>query len=470
MTELLTIDLSSYLIDQSTLELVPSVLARKYKIIPLFKIGNTITVAMADTGNILAIDDLRNQTGLDVNIVSADPIDIEQAINQYYGLSGTIEEIIKNVGKPKYESIEQAAEEAPIIKIVNLLIIQAIAQKASDIHIEPLDNLGRVRFRSDGILHEEAEIPLSIFPAIISRIKIMSGMDIAETRIPQDGRMQMQVENKIVDIRASSYPSMQGEKMVLRLLDKVSMLIGLEQIGFSEADLAKFRNVIKRPYGMILVTGPTGSGKTTTLYAALNILNSKEKNIMTVEDPIEYELSGITQSQVNVKAGFNFGNALRSILRQDPDIILIGEIRDLETARIAVQAAMTGHLVFATLHTNDAPGALTRLVDMGVEPFLVASSVINIIAQRLLRKICDTCHGVGCNRCRKTGLRGRTAIFEQLIVDDNISKLISEKVSSTEIKRSAISAGMKTLREDGLDKAKNGITTEAEVLRVSDID
>ncbi len=467
MTESVSVDLSSYLIDGATLNLVPAAVAKKHKLIPLFKIGRTMSVAMHDPGNIMAIDDLRNMTGLDINAYRVPLSDIEQAITQNYGLEGTLEEIIRNIERTKLGDAVQAAEEAPVIKLVNLVISQAIAEKASDIHIEPQEKFARIRFRVDGILHNVAMLPLSIVPPVVSRIKIISGMDIAESRVPQDGRFQMQSEGKIVDIRCSTYPSVKGEKVVMRILDKVSMLISLKEIGFSEADLKRFEDIISRPYGMILVTGPTGSGKTTTLYAALNSLNSAERNIMTVEDPVEYELPGITQSQVNTKAGFQFSNALRSILRQDPDIILIGEIRDLETARIAVQAAMTGHLVFATLHTNDAPSALTRLVDMGVEPFLVASSVIDIIAQRLVRRICDKCGGPGCNHCRKTGYRGRAAIFEQLVVSDKISKLITEKASSVAIKRAAIESGMTTLREDGQEKVRAGITTGQEILRVT---
>ena len=463
----LSIDLSSYLIDQKALEIVPATLAKRYNLIPLFKIGGTLTVAMSDPSNIVAIDELRNITGLDINILKAPSSEITQVITQNYGLAGTLKEMIANTAKTKTNNMAQAAEEAPVIKMVNLMINQAIAEKASDIHLEPQEKNARIRFRVDGILHEEAELPLSLIPAVVSRIKIMSGMDIAESRIPQDGRFQMRTEDKIIDVRSSSYPFLLGEKIVMRILDKVTMLIGLEELGFSAADFKKFKEVIARPYGMILVTGPTGSGKTTTLYAALSALNSTEKNIMTVEDPIEYQLAGITQSQVNVKAGFTFGNALRSILRQDPDIILIGEIRDLETAHIAVQAALTGHLVFATLHTNDASSALTRLVDMGVEPFLVASSVMDIVAQRLVRKVCDKCGGKGCNVCRKSGYRGRAAVFEQLVMTDKISKLVTDKASSVEIKKAAIAAGMKTLMDDGMEKAKKGVTTEQEIMRVS---
>ncbi len=464
------IDLSSYLIDQKTLEFVPGALAKKYKLIPLFKIGHTLTVAMADPSNILAIDDLRSHTGLDIDIVTASAEDVLQSISQYYGLAADLDALVQEAGKTQTMSAVKAAEEVPVIKLVNLVIVQAMAEKASDIHIEPEEKYIRIRFRVDGVLHEEAEIPLAIHTAIISRIKIMAGMDIAETRIPQDGRLAMNAEGKEVDVRVSTYPSVLGEKVVMRLLDKGSMSLGLTDLGFLKADLDKFKEIIKRPYGMILVTGPTGSGKTTTLYAALSTLNSLDKNIITIEDPVEYEIDGITQSQVNVKAGLTFANALRSIVRQDPDVVLVGEIRDLETARIAVQAAMTGHLVFSTLHTNDAAGAITRLIDMGVEPFLVSSSVAAVIAQRLIRTICPSCKGKGCKVCHHSKYKGRLGIFEQLIVDENIRTLINKKASADEIKKQAVTAGMKTLHDDGMAKIAQKITTEEEVVRVTALD
>jgi type IV pilus assembly protein PilB len=470
MVQLPSVDLSTYLIDQKTLELVPASLASKYKLVPLFKIGNTLTVAIADPTNVVAIDDVRSATGLDVDLVTAAPDDIQQTITQYYGISGTVEQVLSEINKTTAKSLDAQAGEAPVVKLVNMFILQAVMEKASDIHIEPEEKVSRVRFRVDGILHAETELPLTLHPVVVSRIKILAGMDIAETRTPQDGRFDMKIEGRSVDIRVSSFPSVMGEKIVMRLLDKASMLLKMEDLGLDDEALAKFKSIITRPYGMILVTGPTGSGKTTTLYAALNALNSLEKNIMTVEDPVEYEIPGITQSQVNVKAGLTFANALRSILRQDPNVILIGEIRDLETAHIAIQAAMTGHLVFSTLHTNDAAGALTRLIDMGVEPFLVASSVIDIIAQRLVRKLCNRCQGKGCNVCRMSGFKGRIAIYEQLLVDDKISKLISEKAAVMEIRKTAVAAGMKPLREDGLNKVSKGITTKEEVMRVTALD
>ena len=495
--EIPRVDLSSYLVDQKTVDLVPIATARKYKLIPLFKVGDVLTVAMVDPFDVLALDEVRTRSKCDVEPMVAASKEIENAIAQYYGVAGSVEDLIKDFG-PVPEAAPAAvaqAKEAPIIRLVSLLIIRAVAEGASDVHIEPTEKNIRIRYRVDGLMHDVSTAPLYLLSSIVNRIKVMAGMDIAESRVPQDGRFELKVEAKVIDSRVATFPTIFGEALVMRLLDKSSVLFGLGELGFGEDNLKKFQNVIERPYGIILVTGPTGSGKTTTLYATLNTILSPEKNIMTIEDPVEFELPGIRQSQINVKAGLEFANALRSMLRQDPDVILVGEIRDLETARVAIQAALTGHLVFSTLHTNDAAGSLTRLVDMGVEPFLAASAVAAAIAQRLVRTICARCktpfepskevleklgfdprekvefyHGKGCKTCRNTGYKGRTAIFEILPVDAAIQALVLRNAPSSEIKQAAVKAGMKTLRDDGLLKVSQGITTVDEVVRVTQLD
>ena len=495
------VDLSSYLVDQKTVNLVPISIAKKYRLMPLFKVGDVLTVAMVDPFDIIALDEVRTRSKCDVEPMVATSKEIEQAIAQYYGVAGSVEDLIKSIGPTEgagptvAASAAVALEEAPVVKLVSLLVFRAVSENASDIHIEPTNKDIRIRYRVDGIMHDVSTAPSYLLSSIVTRIKVMAKMDIAESRIPQDGRFELKVEAKTIDARVSSYPSIYGEALVMRLLDKSSVLFGLGELGFSEENLRRFEEVIKRPYGIILVTGPTGSGKTTTLYATLNHIVTPEKNIMTIEDPVEYELAGIRQSQINSKAGLEFANALRSILRQDPDIILVGEIRDLETARVAIQSALTGHLVFSTLHTNDAAGTLTRLTDMGVEPFLTASSMAAAIAQRLVRTICTRCkvsfvpskdilgkigfdpnkeytfyHGKGCKACLNTGYKGRLGIFEILVVDDKIRNLVLNRASSVEIKQAAISAGMKTLRDDGLLKVLEGKTTIDEVMRVTQLD
>lgn len=498
------IDLRNYLIDSKILALIPENLAKKYNLIPLFKTGDTLTIATADPLNVVAMDDIRIKTKSNIEPAVATETEVKNAINQYYGVGGSIEDVIKSIdmktlaieeGKEEIEpeKLRNIAEEAPIIKLVNLIILQAIRDKASDIHVEPEEDSLHIRFRVDGILHDEATIPKQMQAAVLSRIKIMSDMNIATKRVPQDGRFRLNVEGGQIDMRVSSLPTLFGENIVMRLLDTTSILIGLERLGFDENNLQQFKSLIVKPHGIILVTGPTGSGKTTTLYSALNSINTPDKNIITVEDPIEYQLKMIRQSQINPKAGLTFATGLRSILRQDPDVIMVGEIRDLETAEISVQSALTGHLVFSTLHTNDAPGSLTRLIDMGVEPFLISSSVIGIIAQRLVRTICPSCkqaytpskeviddigvplpegslkfyRGTGCKACKNTGYKGRIGIFEMLMLDDKIRDMILAKTSSSQIKRFAQEAGMKTLREDGVAKVLAGVTTIDEVIRVT---
>lgn len=489
------VSLASYLIEPKTIEKIPAQTAQKYAVIPLFVVGKTLSVAMIDPFDVKAVDEIRQKTGLDVEVMVAPLSEVNQAIAQYYGVTSTLQEVLAEVQAPEdtKAAIPLISSDAPVAKLVNLIVVQAVQERASDVHIEPEGKNLSIRYRIDGILHETQAPPAHLQAAIVSRIKVISSLDIAETRLPQDGRFTYKFENKEIDIRVSTYPTVHGEAVVMRLLDKQSMLISLDSFGFSEENKAVYEKVIKRPHGIILVTGPTGSGKTTTLYSTLNYIKSAEENIMTIEDPVEYELPGIRQSQVNVKAGYVFASALRSILRQDPDIILVGEIRDVETASVAIEAALTGHLVFSTLHTNDAPGAITRLTDMGVEPFLTASAVAAVLAQRLVRKICENCkeeikipaemlekfslpknqkyyHGKRCKNCRDTGYRGRTGIYELFTMNEDIRELVVNRESSASIKGAAVKAGMKTLREDGLLKVAQGITTLDEVLRATELD
>lgn len=490
-------DLTDYLIDSEVVKLIPEAVARKYKAMPLFKVGDSLTVAMENPQDIEAIDEIRVKSRMDsIEPVLSTEDMIQKAIDQYYGALGDTDELIKGLTKDKLEAknakgLAEVAEEAPVIKLVNMFIMQAVKDRASDIHVEPEEDKVRIRYRIDGILHEIKDLPKHLQSALASRIKVMAQMDIAETRNPQDGRIQLKMENKNIDLRVSTFPTVHGENIVLRILDKSSVILGLAELGFSDKDLKDFDKVIHHPNGIILVTGPTGSGKTTTLYAALSTINTMEKNIITIEDPVEYELPLIRQTQVNPKAGLTFASGLRSILRQDPDIVMVGEIRDRETADIAIRASLTGHLVFSTLHTNDAASALTRLLDMGVEPFLVSSSVIAILAQRLVRVICPKCkekyspsqeiinnlnltkkvefyHGKGCMRCKETGFIGRIGIFELLLMNDTIKNMITAKKSANEIKKAALDSGMRVLLDDGLDKVQKGITTVEEVLKVTE--
>ncbi len=496
------IDFSNYLLDPKVVDILPENFCRKNMIIPVFKIGGTLTIAMVDPLDIFVLDEVRLKTKCEVEPVVVHERDLIRIFDQYYGARGTMDDIVKSLDKDKLQIKEGAetdiktlqglVEEAPIVKLVNLLISEAIKAGASDIHIEPDELSLGTRYRVDGVLHEVTSPPKDLQSAIISRIKILSGMDIAERRVPQDGRFQLKIENRQIDCRVSTIPTVYGENVVIRLLDLNSILLGLSDLGFSSEMLPVYEKLIRKPYGIILVTGPTGSGKTTTLYSSLSTINSPEKNIVTIEDPIEYRLKLVRQMQINTKAGLTFANGLRSILRQDPDIIMVGEIRDLDTAEIAIQAALTGHLVLSTLHTNDAPGAIARLVDMGVEPFLVSSSVSAVIAQRLVRVICKDCRenyvpsaklseevglssskqvkfyrGKGCDNCLHTGYKGRVGIFELMLPDDVIRTLTVAKSSSTEIRKAAIKAGMKTMQQDGIEKVKAGITTLEEVLRVT---
>jgi len=497
------IELNNYLIDPKVVELIPEALARKHKLMPVLKIGNRLTCAMLDPWNIFALDEIRMKTNLTIEPAVATETEIKKALDEHYGAKGTLEDMIKAIDAEKFttekshdeielKELEQIAEEPLVIKLVNLIIMKAIREGASDIHIEPEEDALKTRFRLDGMLHEVSSPPKHLQSAIISRLKIMANLDIAERRAPQDGRFRINMEGREIDVRVSCVPMIYGENIVMRLLDVSGALMPLSQIGFSKEVLEKYQKLIFRPHGIILVTGPTGSGKTTTLYASLDKINTVEKNIITIEDPVEYKLEGIRQIQLNPQVNLTFANGLRSILRQDPDVIMVGEIRDFETSEIAIQAALTGHLVFSTLHTNDSPGAITRLIDIGVEPYLVSSSVIGVLAQRLLRLICPECRekytpsdevlrsiglsggekidfyrGKGCPKCMNTGYKGRIAIFELMVVDEEVRNLAVSKAHIEDIRKHACEAGMVTLMKDGIEKVKKGLTTVEEVLRVT---
>jgi type IV pilus assembly protein PilB len=472
------IDLSNYLIDSKVIDLVPELLARKYQLVPILKIGKSLTCAMVDPLNIFALDEVRAKTGLSIEPAVATETEIKKALDQSYAVRGNMQDVINSMDQQKVGIVEKGeeveltklkgmVEEPPVIRLVNMMIMDAVKQGVSDVHIEPEEDKLRIRFRIDGVLRQEQAPPKHFQAAIISRVKVLAGLDIAERRRPQDGRFHMKMGSRAIDIRVSSVPTSHGENIVMRLLDSSSVLFGLEQLGFSKGVLEVYQKLLKRPNGIVLVTGPTGSGKTSTLYASLNTINTPDRNIITIEDPVEYRLEGVRQIQVNPQVELTFANGLRSILRQDPDIIMVGEIRDVETAEIAIQAALTGHLVFATLHTNDAPGAVTRLVDMGVEPFLIASSLAGVVAQRLVRVFCKDCKGKGCKNCHETGYRGRMAINELMPMSEEVRALIMKKASSDELRQAAVRSGMKPLRDDGLDKVEQGITSKEEVFRVT---
>ena len=443
--------------------MIPEDVARKYKAIAVKIDGDSLCVALPDPSNLPVVDELCLLTGCAVKPLKASEKDITEAIDKCYKVADTSKQALVDMRLEKLkvtaDKIEESEaeqtrniEEIPIVKLVNDLIGGGIIAKASDIHIEPQEPEMVVRYRIDGALHDIMNIPKHIKPAVVSRIKILSNMDITERRRPQDGHIVLKKEGKEYDIRVSSMLTICGEKIVMRVFDKTAMLISLEKLGFTKEDELRFKELAKKPHGMMLITGPTGSGKTTTLYALLKQLSSQEKNIITIENPVEYKLDRINQIQVDEGINMTFATSLRTILRQDPDIVMVGEIRDKETAEIAIQAALTGHLVLSTLHTNDAPSAITRLVDMGVEPFLIASTIIGCIAQRLARRICSECKGRGCDSCYNTGYKGRTGICELMIVSENIQKLILEKKPASEIKKVAIKEGMSTLQENGRKK------------------
>ncbi len=482
---------------------VSSRFIREQKIIPLEFKNNVLKVAMANPENVVAIDALRVATAADIVVYGCDTKVVDEYLARFYEQeTQNINRIIEDLGEKGIEFLREEEEdighlkdlasEAPIIRLVNMFITRAVESRASDIHIEPFEDELKVRYRIDGVLHDIETTPKRLQAAIVSRIKIMAKLNIAERRLPQDGRIRLRVGENELDLRVSTIPVLYGESVVMRILRKEGIVIDLDLLGFPPDTLRRFNQLISKPNGIILVTGPTGSGKTTTLYGALDKINSPDKKIITVEDPVEYQLKGVNQIQVKPQIGLNFANTLRHIVRQDPDIIMIGEIRDLETAEIAIQSSLTGHLVFSTLHTNDAPSALTRLLDMGVENFLLSSTIRGILAQRLVRVICPACkekdsaltdseelklfglpedqvlyHGRGCAQCAQTGFYGRTGIFELLVIDDDIRKLVLKSADANQIRDSARRAGMKTLLEDGAEKIKAGITTLSEVLRVT---
>lgn len=501
-----TLHLALMQIQPEIISLIPKKVAYRYEVVPISRIGNVLTVAMSDPLNLFAIDDLKLLTGCFVNVVITGSKEIQSALDASYGEGKKLDEVIDEMGedwdvelvsttleKGEARKLERV-EDAPMIKMVSLIIQQAIRQRASDIHFEIYEKRFRVRYRIDGICQEVFWPPREMHPSIVARIKILSELDIAEKRLPQDGRFKIRFEKKEIDFRVSILPTSFGEKVVLRILDKSSIKVDLQKLGFLAETFETFKRVIQKPYGMILITGPTGSGKSTTLYSVLSILNTPDRNVMTIEDPVEYQIEGISQTQVNSEIGLTFAAGLRSLLRQNPDVILVGEIRDKETADIAVKASLTGHLVFSTLHTNSACGAITRLIDMGVEPFLIASSTVMVGAQRLCRRICENCkepyeipgevlarlkvdksvlkgvtpyHGKGCSTCRNTGYYGRLAVMEILEVDEDIRKMIVARKPSDEIERIARSKGMKTLFENAFTNFKIGATTLEEVLRIT---
>ncbi len=533
-----SIKISKIEVNPNVIKLIPSSISKKYFIIPINRVGPKLTLAMADPSNIIVIDEIKFMTGFNVEPVVASETEIIDAIKKYYGGGGGV----SGMGTVSFQATDYTLDEdkaaptdggvmidddfvdvddfdalvhgavdnvevvdtqlqldetgdieGPIIKIVNGILIKAIKLGASDIHFEPYEKTFRVRYRVDGMLRRDMLLPMQIRNAIISRLKIMAKLDIAEKRLPQDGRIKLRMaKGREMDFRVSSLPVLFGEKVVLRLLDKSALQLDMTKLGFEEDSLAEFENAIHRPVGMILVTGPTGSGKTTTLYSALSELNKETENIMTAEDPIEYNFMGINQVQMHEEIGLTFASALRSFLRQDPDIIMVGEIRDFETAQIGVQSALTGHLVLSTVHTNDAPGTITRLIDMGIEPFLISSAVILILAQRLIRKICMDCRepikpppqllidlgvppdevksftvykGKGCTICNGTGYKGRLGLYEVMTMKEEIKELVLARASASEIKKEAIRSGMKTLRQSGMTKIKDGMTTIEEILR-----
>ncbi len=509
------IDLAKYKIDKELVKVIPEKIARQYILLPLSKIGNVLTIVMSDPLNVFAIDDVKMLTHFKIDLAIAPENEIRDAINSYYGTSAQTQEITKILEEVKpgddvefveeeridVSEVTEESQKAPIVKVVSLILNEAIKKRASDIHIEPCEKFLRVRYRIDGSLHDIFTLPKKNQNAVLARLKIMSRLDITETRMPQDGRFKISFEGKEIDFRVSVLPITFGGKVVLRILDKSSINIGLEKLGFLPEPLKTFRTALARPYGMLLVTGPTGSGKSTTLYSIISQLNTPERNIITLEDPVEYETEGITQIPARPEIGLTFATGLKSVLRQTPDIIMVGEIRDFETADIAIKASLTGQLILSTLHTNDSAGAITRLIDMGVEPFLVASSLVLASAQRLMRKICENCKeempapaevlerlglesaeikkknikalykGRGCKRCNDTGYYGRVAILEALLIDDQVRSMIMRKASSDEIKDYAVKqTKMLTLRDNAIQNCIMGVTTLEEVLRVTSED
>jgi type IV pilus assembly protein PilB len=492
-------------VDPEVIEMIPGNIVNKYRIVPISLEGQTLTIAMVDPSNIFIIDDIKFLTRKNIRVTVATESSIKSAMDRFYDAGAALEDVMQEFDEDGVDvvegsedldlgELEEAAEQAPVVKLVNLILVDAIKKVASDIHIEPYEKSFRVRYRIDGVLYEVMKPPMKLKNALISRVKIMSRLDIAERRLPQDGRIKLKTKGKEMDFRVSVLPTLFGEKIVLRLLDKSNLQLDMTKLGFEKKQLANFQDAIHKPFGMVLVTGPTGSGKTTTLYSALSELNKTTENISTAEDPVEFNLGGINQVQIHEAIGLSFAACLRSFLRQDPDIIMVGEIRDFETAEIAIKAALTGHMVLSTLHTNDAPSTVNRMLNMGVEPFLVSSAVNLILAQRLARRVCLDCkeeieipketlldlgvpdeevgsfkcyHGIGCTTCSQTGYKGRIALYEVMPMYEEIKELVLVGASSTEIKREAMRLGMLTLRQSGINKLKEGITTVEEVVRCS---
>ncbi len=505
-----SINIDEFEIEPAVIQLIPEEVATKHTVIPVNRAGSTLILATPDPSNIYALDDIKFLTGYNIQAVVASEEAIRRAIDKYYDQSTSLEDVMGNFDDSDIDLVQddeeidladlaRASEDAPVVKLVNLVLTDAVKKGASDIHIEPYEKSFRVRYRIDGVLYEAMKPPMKLKNAIISRIKIMSELDIAERRLPQDGRIKLKMgRGKEMDFRVSILPTLFGEKTVMRLLDKSTLQLDMTKLGFEQAQLDLFQDSIHQPYGMVLVTGPTGSGKTTTLYSALSELNQTTENVSTAEDPVEFNLAGINQVQMHDDIGLNFAAALRSFLRQDPDIIMVGEIRDFETAEIAVKAALTGHMVLSTLHTNDAPSTINRLLNMGIEPFLVASSVNCIVAQRLARRVCEDCRendpdvtvealteagmleelanktvtviGKGCRSCSNTGYKGRVAVYEVMQIKEELKEFILNGASALELKREAIRLGMKTLRQCALSKLAEGGTTLSEVVRVSAAD
>jgi len=505
-----SINLDDFDVDSEVISLVPEDVAMKHTVVPVNRAGSTLILATADPSNIFALDDIKFLTGYNIQPVVASEEGIRRALEKYFDSSSSLEEAMADfddsdidvvVDEDDFNAAEAAgeAEDAPVVKLVNLILTEAIKRDTSDIHVEPYEHSFRVRYRIDGVLYEIMKPPMKLKNAIISRMKIMAELDIAERRLPQDGRIKLKLgRGREMDFRVSVLPTLFGEKVVMRLLDKSNLQLDMTKLGFEEPQLETFQDCIHRPYGMVLVTGPTGSGKTTTLYSALSELNKTSENISTAEDPVEFNLGGINQCQMHEDIGLNFATALRSFLRQDPDIIMVGEIRDFETAEIAVKAALTGHMVLSTLHTNDAPSTVNRLLNMGIEPFLVASSVNCIVAQRLARSICSECaepdtettveelvaagmtreeagsfqpmKGAGCANCSETGFKGRIAVYEVMELTEDLKEFVLNGASAVELKREAIRGGMTTLRRSALNKLADGTTTLSEVYRVSSAD
>lgn len=507
------INLANYLIDPATVRIIPENMARRHQLIPINKVGNKLTVAMVDPLNILAIDDIQFMTGLVVKPVVATSQDINDALDNAYGHEGKMDELMEDlddIGKSETEEAdldklgELDENDAPIIRLVNLVISQGVQDGVSDIHVEPYEKDLRIRYRKDGMLHETMKPPKRAQAAITSRVKIMASLDIAEKRLPQDGRIKIKVNNRAIDLRVACIPTIYGEKIVMRILDQANLKLDLTELGFEPKALEKFMEAIKQPNGIILVTGPTGSGKTTTLYSALHTVNQEDVNVLTAEDPVEYQLWGVNQIQCRAEIGLTFAAALRSFLRLDPDVIMVGEIRDFETAEIAVKASLTGHLVLSTLHTNDAPGTIGRLLNMGIEPFMVATSLILVQAQRLVRTICKECKveykpkvdmlktlaitpellvklelphlnfknllfykGKGCEKCGGTGSKGRVGVYEIMKMTETLRRMILERASTSDLRDMAREEGMLTLRESALRKLMIGRTTVEEVIRVT---